>query len=435
MESITGVRRGTFDQLFVRDTNQDLINVLSLAGGSTDLTAVETRLTAVEGVNTAQDTTIAGKQDSLTSLSAGTQVSLLNGTLLKPLQPGSNITLTDAGTHVVLASSGGGSGVAVTAPLTLNGNTVGLDMSSAAITIGQLTVATDITCVDLQANTLYGPAAVQITANTQAQISTAIATVEPGFVAADDIEKRSTASGPELGFKQTFKDAITALQAGTLTGQHVNCTQLTCTHDITAGDVTCLSIQGGAGVQIANNIATQVATREPAFQTSAELTKTLNVPTGVIELGFSAATQTRLNGFDTSIAAKEPAFQTTTDLVKTLNLGAGTIELGISSTLEARIAALEAAINPFFCAGVLYPNGTIRISKGRVGFTVATSGGGADYAITFAQSYGSLNYVAVCCSSQWHDIVGGRTATSFTLYVRGSANQNVNNADISFIVV
>ena len=433
MESITGVNRGTFDQLFVRDGSA-LVNVLDLAGGSTDLTAVETRLAAVEGANAAQDTTIAGKQDSLNSISTGTQVSLLSGALLKPLQPGSNVTLTDAGTHVVVASSGGGS-VAVTAPLTLNGNTVGLDMSSSAVTIGQLTVAADVTCGDLQANTLYGPAAVQIQTNTQAQINTAIATVEPGFAAADDLEKRTPASGAELGFKQSFKDTITALQAGTLTGQHVNCAQLTCTHDITAGDVTCLSIQGGAGVQISNNIATQVATREPAFQASAELTKTLNVPTGVIELGFSAAIQTRLNGFDTSIAAKEPAFQTTADLVKTLNLGAGTIELGISSTLEARIAALEAAINPFFCAGVLYPNGTIRISKGRVGFTVATSGGGADYAITFAQSYGSLNYVAVCCSSQWHDIVGGRTATSFTLYVRGSANQNVNNADISFIVV
>ena len=38
-----------------------------------------------------------------------------------------------------------------------------------------------------------------------------------------------------------------------------------------------------------------------------------------------------------------------------LNLGAGAIELGIRSTLEARIGALETAINPFFCAGVLYP--------------------------------------------------------------------------------
>ena len=248
---MTGLATGTFDELYVKHPSLyhliDVAETVSVAAGVVEgnvqhLLSTATNTTSITDLQAS----ITGKQDSLTSLSAGTQVSLLNGTLLKPLQPGSNITLTDAGTHVVLASSGGGSGVAVTAPLTLNGNTVGLDMSSAAITIGQLTVATDITCVDLQANTLYGPAAVQITANTQAQISTAIATVEPGFVAADDIEKRSTASGPELGFKQTFKDAITALQAGTLTGQHVTCAQLTCTHDITAGDVTCLSIQGGA---------------------------------------------------------------------------------------------------------------------------------------------------------------------------------------------
>ena len=96
------------------------INVLDLAGGSTDLTAVEARLTAAETVNTGQDTAISAKQDQLSSIPTGSQVSLLTNNLIKPLQPGSNITLTDTDTHV----SGGGS-IAVAARLMLNGSTVG----------------------------------------------------------------------------------------------------------------------------------------------------------------------------------------------------------------------------------------------------------------------------------------------------------------------
>ena len=89
------------------------------------------------------------------------------------------------------------------------------------------------------------------------------------------------------------------------------------------------------------------------------------------------------------MATREPVFQTTADLTKVLNLGTSppTIELGISSTLEARIAALEANINPFYCAGILQASGAIRSSKGRHGFTVSVAANGADYTITFNQSY------------------------------------------------
>ena len=45
------------------------------------------------------------KQDQISVLSLPGQIGLLNGNLIKPLQSGANITITDAGTHVVIAST------------------------------------------------------------------------------------------------------------------------------------------------------------------------------------------------------------------------------------------------------------------------------------------------------------------------------------------
>ena len=220
----------------------------------------------------------------------------------------------------------------------------------------------------------------------------------------------------------------------------VNIGQCFVSTDLECHDFTCNGAMTGAGRVLINDyVNAAAAEREPVFDVSADLEKVAGTPPTLgLTSSYKAGVLGDINAAVTAgVATREPVFSTTADLTKVLNLGASppTIELGISSILEARIVALEAAINPFFCAGVLYPSGAIRVSKGRVGFTVTTAGGGADYTITFAQSYGSLNYVAVCCSSQWHDIVGNRTATGFTLYVRGSTNQNVNNADISFIVI
>ena len=49
---------------------------------------------------------IALKQDLLSVLSLPGQISLLNGNLIKPLQSGSNITITDEGTHIVVNATG-----------------------------------------------------------------------------------------------------------------------------------------------------------------------------------------------------------------------------------------------------------------------------------------------------------------------------------------
>ena len=75
-------------------------------------------------------------------------------------------------------------------------------------------------------------------------------------------------------------------------------------------------------------------------------------------------------------------------------------------------------MNPYYCAGGLYPSGAIRASKGAHGFSVSVANGG-DYTITFDQDYGSVNYIALVCSSQWHDIVGNRTSAGFVLFVMG----------------
>ena len=114
------------------------------------------------------------------------------------------------------------------------------------------------------------------------------------------------------------------------------------------------------------------AERELVFAVSADLEKVAGTPP---TLGLTAGYKTGVQGdilaaVNAGVATREPVFQTTADLTKTFNLGVSppTIELGISSTLEARIAALEANISPFFCAGVLYPSGAIRASKGIHGF-------------------------------------------------------------------
>ena len=52
------------------------------------------------------DNNLLLKQDLLAVLSLPGQIGLLNGNLIKPLQSGNNVTITDAGTHVVIASTG-----------------------------------------------------------------------------------------------------------------------------------------------------------------------------------------------------------------------------------------------------------------------------------------------------------------------------------------
>ena len=51
------------------------------------------------------DNNLLLKQDQISVLSLPGQIGLLNGNLIKPLQSGNNVTITDAGTHVVISST------------------------------------------------------------------------------------------------------------------------------------------------------------------------------------------------------------------------------------------------------------------------------------------------------------------------------------------
>jgi hypothetical protein len=143
------------------------------------------------------------------------------------------------------------------------------------------------------------------------------------------------------------------------------------------------------------------------------------------------------------VATREPVFQTTADLTKVLNLGASppTIELGISNALEARIAALEAAANPFFCCGTIATNGSIISSRGRVGFTVSKPGTGV-YDIAFASAYpsgGDFTFVVSCNENVAFTRALGSSSQSITagglrVYTRGHVNNGLDSITY-FIVV
>ena len=47
---------------------------------------------------------VSTKQDQLTVLSLPGQIELLNENLIKPLQAGTNVTITDEGSHVIIAA-------------------------------------------------------------------------------------------------------------------------------------------------------------------------------------------------------------------------------------------------------------------------------------------------------------------------------------------
>ena len=174
-------------------------------------------------------------------------------------------------------------------------------------------------------------------------------------------------------------------------GQCFVATDLTC-HDLDVGGL----ISGPGRVNINNYVNAAAAEREPVFDVSADLEKVAGTPPTLgLTAGYKSGVQSDI---DSAVATREPAFQTTGDLTKVLNLGAGTIELGISSTLEARIAALEANINPFYCAGTIAANGSIISTRGRVGFTVSKPGTGV-YDVSFASNYpsgGNFTFVCSC---------------------------------------
>lgn len=122
-----------------------------------ELEAHHDRLANIELKNTQQDAAIAGKQDAFLSLVPPGHTSLLNigenGTLIKTVTGGANITLTDHSSHVEIAADASSLGDVGCATLTCTG--------SAQID-GQLTVGYDLTCGELYALQIRGQALDQI---------------------------------------------------------------------------------------------------------------------------------------------------------------------------------------------------------------------------------------------------------------------------------
>ena len=112
-----------------------------------------------------------------------------------------------------------------------------------------------------------------------------------------------------------------------LSSTHVQCSQLTAQYDVNCGDLTASALYGGAALAVQVAIDTAVATREPAFQTTADLAKGFNFGTSppTIELGISSALESRIASVEagtiSSLSASAP-----------ITLANDTIGLDLSST-------------------------------------------------------------------------------------------------------
>jgi hypothetical protein len=148
-------------------------------------------------------------------------------------------------------------------------------------------------------------------------------------------------------------DVISVNEAGF---GHIQCTHLTA-----SADITCAALYGG----VINQLNAQFVSSEQLY-------------------------------------SREPAFNTSQDLVKTLNIPQASMVLGLSNTFLNRIAAAE--LSPFHCAGAVdASNGTpvILTSKGRYGFTV-TNGAVGVYDINFNTNHPDAAFV-IQISSQQND--------------------------------
>ena len=83
--------------------------------------------------------------------------------------------------------------------IALTDGSIGLDMSSSSVNIGQCFVATDLSCHDFVIAVLIsGTGRVLLDSQIQTQIDTSVAASEPAFAASSDLEK-AAGSPPTLG--------------------------------------------------------------------------------------------------------------------------------------------------------------------------------------------------------------------------------------------
>lgn len=209
MASTTNIKSGVFDTLKVWDpTTNSLVDVLSLAHDS-DLTQ---RVDDLEAADAAQDTLISSKQDALTQISTGTQVPILSGSTLRPLQAAGDIMVIDQGTHIELNRISAPPMTATT-PLSIDANnTMSFDASQTNLVVKQLTCQFDLNAADATLGTIYGGAVTQIQNECDARITNA--NLEPAFTVDSTLDKYETTPGlVELGLSQSILARLAALEA------------------------------------------------------------------------------------------------------------------------------------------------------------------------------------------------------------------------------
>ena len=138
----------------------------------------------------------------------------------------------------------------------------------------------------------------------------------------------------------------------------------------------------------------------------------------------------------------EPAFDVSDGTLTKFSTTPGFPEMAISQNVMNRILALEAAINPFFCAGQIDLNGGGSILKdsGTVSFTInVVQNGVVD--VSFSSAAPSTNYIVLLgpmreCS--FYRNIGGTSQTHSTTGIRlycMDRNGGLHNTLIGFAII
>ena len=212
MSVLTGIDKGVFDELYVVGAN----GVLNPVTGDHDDSALAARVTAVEADVSTNATAITQKQDTINTLSMGSQVQLLNSAgHLRPIIPGGRNLTFDHGTHVEIFSPQ----ISCTAPLAIDANNAAISLDQTAfsdISCNTLNVSYGVTCGDVDCSAIVGLGAQAIANNTAAAITAATSVLEPAFLTSADLTKvlNTTASPPTitLGLSSSLEARIAALE-------------------------------------------------------------------------------------------------------------------------------------------------------------------------------------------------------------------------------
>ena len=166
-----------------------------------------------------------------------------------------------------------------------------------------------------------------------------------------------------------------------LSSTHVQCSQLTAQYDVNCGDLTASALYGGAAIAVQVAIDTAVATKEPAFQTTADLAKGFNLGTSppTIELGISSALESRIASVEAGTISSLSASAPITLANDTIGLGLSTThvqcdqltaqydincgDLTAAALYGGAIAQIQAAINSAIAALPKVASGTVYVAN------------------------------------------------------------------------